>query len=165
MLKGAKIDDTGEYRYSLAREWNAKLGKVLFILLNPSTADATFDDPTVKKCIGFAERWGFESLKIVNLFAYRATDPEELVEAKDPVGSDNDRWIREAVKRTDFVVVGWGNLGPYICKRCINCSHRIDRVLNIIKDSNPHCLAITKERQPKHPLFASYALKPIPYIK
>jgi hypothetical protein len=91
MKKYAFIDLTGKYRYTLSRVWNGNLGRVVFILLNPSTADAFKDDPTVKKCISFAKHWNFGSLEIVNLFAYRSTDAKYLKNISDPVGI---KWSR-----------------------------------------------------------------------
>ncbi len=96
MQRTACSSRCSHYRYSLSRTWNESLQRIVFIGLNPSTADAQHDDPTVRRCIGFARRWGYGGLTLVNLFAYRTTEPAELKEVDDPVGLDNDRWIAEA---------------------------------------------------------------------
>lgn len=106
MKQDAVIDQTGIYRYSLTRCWDQTLGKVTFILLNPSTADAYEDDPTLRRCIDYASSWGYGSLELVNLFAYRTKDPKILSNAKDPIGPDNDDYIQKAVTNADLVVVG-----------------------------------------------------------
>jgi len=87
MQKGAVVDKTELYRYSLWREWNIDAPKLVFIMLNPSKADAYIDDPTLRRCIGFAKSWGFGSLTVINLFAYRSTKPSELRQVNDPVGA------------------------------------------------------------------------------
>ncbi|CAB1262622.1 hypothetical protein CLOSBL3_20536 [Clostridiaceae bacterium BL-3] len=104
MKKYAFIDSTGKYRYTLSRVWNENLGKVVFILLNPSTADASKDDPTVKKCISFTKSWNFGLLEIVNLFAYRSTDPKCLKNVLDPVGRENNYYILKAVEDADKII-------------------------------------------------------------
>lgn len=81
MKSSAVIDRTGKYRYSLVREWNPDLPRALFVMLNGSTADATQDDPTLRRCIGFSRAWGYGSLEVVNLFGYRTTFPQELKQA------------------------------------------------------------------------------------
>ena len=155
LMKDAIFDDTKKYRYSLTRVWNPKAGKVTFILLNPSTADALEDDPTVKKCYGFSNRWGYGAMEIVNLFALRATDPSELKNVNDPVGKDNDEYIIKAVESADLVILGWGNECSF--------STRDIKLLKKIAKYNPHCLYINKSGKPKHPLYASYSLKPVEY--
>ena len=111
----AYLSDDGRYRYSLTRHVAPLTGDGVctFVMLNPSTADATHDDPTIRRCIGFARAWGFEWLKVVNLFAYRATDPRDLW-AVDPyppyatqVGPENDCTIAKVVGGSDLVVCAW----------------------------------------------------------
>src|SRR5581483_9586135 len=96
------------YRYSLARFFGDG-GVVNFIMLNPSTADAETDDPTIRRCLGFAKAWGYGTLVVTNLFAYRATDPAELAKAGDPVGPDNDTRLWSEAQLSDLVVCAWGN--------------------------------------------------------
>src|SRR5947209_16246810 len=107
----AIFDSTGTYRYSLWRQWSTDCPPVAFIMLNPSTADDRKDDPTIRRCIGFARAWGFGALEVVNLFAYRATDWSKLLEVDDPVGPENDDYIVQAVERCPCVVAAWGTKG------------------------------------------------------
>jgi len=111
MQKGAVVDKTELYRYSLWREWNIDAPKLVFIMLNPSKADAYIDDPTLRRYIGFAKSWGFGSLTVINLFAYRSAKPSELRQVNDPVGTQNDRYLKKAIKSADKIVVAWGNNG------------------------------------------------------
>src|SRR5689334_18589152 len=105
---GALFDPTGRYRYRLWRQWDPAKPAVAFVMLNPSTADATTDDPTIRRCFGFAQGWGFGRLEVVNLFALRATDPRELARHPDPVGPANDAHIAAALALTDQAVAAWG---------------------------------------------------------
>ncbi|MCL6576102.1 DUF1643 domain-containing protein [Kyrpidia sp.] len=104
MYKDATI--VGPYRYSLTREWDASKPRVVFIMLNPSTADDDQDDNSVKRCIGFAKKWGFGSLEVVNLFAYRTPNPEKLSQVEDPVGMENREHIGCACK-LERLESGW----------------------------------------------------------
>jgi hypothetical protein len=90
------------YRYSLFRVWNPKFPSVMFVGLNPSTADEQEDDPTVRRCVGFARKWNFGGLILVNLFAYRSTDPAGLLEAEDPVGPGNDKHILASARAVTY---------------------------------------------------------------
>src|SRR6185312_12359012 len=105
----AYISDCGRYRYGLGREWDYPAKPALtFIMLNPSTADAEQDDPTIRRCIGFAKRDGFGALTVLNLYALRATDPRELERADDPKGPENDTMLRLHLKRGGTFVAAWG---------------------------------------------------------
>src|SRR5262249_40146014 len=109
--RGSAVFSTdGRYRYLLTRRVGPGRKSATFIMLNPSTADATADDPTIRKCIGFARRWRCGVLRVVNLFAFRATDPDVLKAAADPVGPENRRWILRSIRRTNrqIVVCAWG---------------------------------------------------------
>ncbi|MFM7603117.1 MAG: DUF1643 domain-containing protein [Pseudanabaena sp.] len=152
MKKGAVIDKTGFYRYSLWREWDIDKPKVVFIMLNPSKADASIDDPTLRRCINFAKSWGFGSLIVVNLFAYRTASPLELKKVDDPVGKQNDRYLKKAIKSADRVVVAWGNNGKLM--------QRDRLVLELLSKRNiqPYCLGITKAGYPRHPLYVMYSV-------
>ena len=111
-----------------------------FVMLNPSTADAERDDPTIRRCIGFARGWGYGRLEVVNLFAYRAASPRELFSATDPVGRANERFLASA---TDDVVVAWGNHG-----------RRADwKLRKAAAHGRPRCLGITALGEPMHPLY------------
>lgn len=118
-------------------------------MLNPSTADADQDDPTIRRCIRFAQAWGFHRLEVVNLYAFRATDPNQLWQVLDPVGPDNDRYIREASARASMTIVAWGTNA----KR-----HRQREVMKLLTE--PHALEMTKHRFPKHPLYIRSDAKP-----
>jgi len=157
MQKGAVVDKTELYRYSLWREWNIDAPKLVFIMLNPSKADAYIDDPTLRRCIGFAKSWGFGSLTVINLFAYRSTKPSELRQVNDPVGSQNDRYLKKAIKSADKVVVAWGNNGKLM--------QRDRMVLDLLSIYNvqPYCLGTTKTGYPRHPLYVMCSQEPVVY--
>lgn len=106
----------GDYRYRLTREWagTGLADPCVFIMLNPSTADGTTDDPTIRKCVGFASRWGFRRLTVVNLFAYRATNPRELRKVDDPVGPHNYDHVKSVCAEVDYAICAWGSNGSYL---------------------------------------------------
>ena len=140
----ALMSTSRAYRYWLTREWNAERPRVGFVMLNPSTADAWRDDPTIRRCIGFARQWGFGSLVVVNLFAFRATDPTRLLRADDPVGPMNAETILRETSACDLVVCAWGNHG-----------HDVALVSKAVIRSKGGvwCLGITKLGEPRHPLY------------
>jgi len=141
---GAVFDPGARYRYRLWRRW-APGHQVLFVMLNPSTADAERDDPTIRRCAGFARAWGFAGMTVVNLFALRATDPARLRRARDPVGRDNDSHIAAAAAAADTVVVAWGIHGDLRAR---------DRaVLALLAPHRPRCLGLTCGGHPRHPLY------------
>jgi hypothetical protein len=142
----AIFDATGRYRYLLRRRWERSGPRAAFILLNPSTADATNDDPTIRRCAGFAQSWGFASMEIVNIFAFRATDPGALRAAVDPVGPENDRHVLMSCRRAHLRIAGWGNHG--------RLHARSEAVLTLLrKAGGAVCLGVTKQGQPRHPLY------------
>ncbi len=146
MKKGAVIDPTGVYRYSLWREWNPDAAPITFIMLNPSRADATNDDPTIRRCINLASSWGYGYLEVVNLFGYRTSHPQQLKQVDDPVGADNDRYLKQAASQTQTIVLAWGNEGTF--------KKRNQTVLQQLANFCPlYCLGITKKLQPRHPLY------------
>src|SRR4051812_49823510 len=104
----AVISACGAYRYVLTRQVGGGVRRATFIMLNPSTADASNDDPTIRRCIGFAQRWGCGQLAVLNLFAYRATDPADLKRASEPVGPENREWFDKLL--TDDLAIG-----PVVC--------------------------------------------------
>jgi hypothetical protein len=106
--RDAVISECGTYRYLLRRTWDAKLPRALIVMLNPSTADAEIDDATIRSCIRLCKALGYGSFEVVNLFALRATDPDELAKAADPVGPGNDSSIERAIGRCDIAVCAWG---------------------------------------------------------
>ena len=151
MRRNAVISEDGLYRYSLERDWSARKQRCIFVMLNPSTADAEKDDPTIRRCIGFAKQWGCGGLTVLNLFAYRATDPKVLSEVNDPIGPENDLWIEAAFQGLSdpIVIYAWGVNAKVWALRC----HRIYQIArrNGIK---PYILGLlSKEGFPRHPLY------------
>ncbi len=143
---GAIFDATGCYRYSLWRSWDEQSARVGFVMLNPSRADAMVNDPTIRRCISFAQLWGFGSLEVVNLFAYRTVHPAELRHAPDPIGPENDRYLATLGQRVDQLVLAWGNEGRW--------QSRNAAAILLLGDRLPAlCLGITRLGQPKHPLY------------
>src|SRR5690606_26308046 len=113
LIKSAKISDCQKYRYELRRVWDDKKPLVLFIGLNPSTADADSDDNTSRVCVNYAKRWGYGGVLLGNLFAFRSTDSSALYTAADPVGPDNDSWIKKLQAEAEIVVCAWSAAGGY----------------------------------------------------
>lgn len=135
------------YRYLLRRQLTATGGRVcLFVMLNPSTADATANDPTIRRCIKFAGRWGYDWLHVANLFAWRATDPADMRAAADPIGPDNNKNLRSAFAAADLVVCAWGKHGSHQSRSFAVCER-----LTPYRDL--HCLAMNQDGSPKHPLY------------
>lgn len=144
------------YRYRLWRRWSDG-PSIAFLMLNPSTADAFRNDPTVERCHRRAVDMGFGALEVVNIFAFLATDPKNLKKAKEPVGPLNDKVLIETARAADMVVCAWGSHGTHNARD-------ID-VRQLLKAANitPHILALTKFDQPRHPLYVSYAQTPVPW--
>lgn len=148
--RDALLSDCGTYRYWLMRHWDYDLKPAGFVMLNPSTADATQDDPTIRKCVEFARTWGAGGIEVVNLFAYRATDPKALAEYKgDLVGPENDRSIRDVLEHCFPLVAAWGNKVP---KRHLA---RVDAVKRIMREVGlpVQCLKKNANGSPGHPLY------------
>lgn len=153
--KGATFSPCRIYRYKLWRIWDAATRYVLFLMLNPSTADETLNDPTVDRCEHRARKDGWGGLVVANLFAIRTKDPVIMKKAVDPVGPDNDRIIRDAVYRAGLVVCAWGVHGTH--------RGRDQEVLKMIRDVGstvPHHLGLTKHGHPRHPLYLGYDISP-----
>lgn len=109
MKKGAIISDCETYRYRLWRIWNENAAKIMWIMLNPSTANAEEDDPTIRRCIGFARNWGYGGIYVENLYAYRSTDPKELKTAADPEGPANRDHLISMMNDSEKIICAWGN--------------------------------------------------------
>ena len=109
MQRSPILDEGREFRYSLERTWNSDIDRVLFIMLNPRTADANVDDATIRRCISFAARWGKGGIVVGNLFTLRSTDPKGLFRHRDPVGPENDGHLERPAGECETVVAGWGN--------------------------------------------------------
>ena len=150
--RGAELSACGDYRYSLWRSW-ADGPRMLWVMLNPSTADANADDPTIRKCIGFARRNNFPGIEVVNLFAWRATDPRELRLSCDPVGPRNDTCIREAVDRAATIVFAWGGFQwPRVAPR----GREVADMIRLRSRLTPMCFRCTGNGAPRHPLMLGY---------
>ncbi|MBW4469489.1 MAG: DUF1643 domain-containing protein [Stenomitos rutilans HA7619-LM2] len=158
MQTGAEFDATGHYRYLLWRSWNEQAARVGFVMLNPSRADAVVNDPTIRRCLGFARSWGFGALDVVNLFAYCTAQPKELRQVADPVGHENDRYLAQLAQRVDRIVLAWGNDG------CLQSRDRA--VMALWSDRTPvYCLGITKRGQPQHPLYLRRDIQLMPWLQ
>ena len=114
MKRNAYISSCKKYRYWLHRSWDEKKKSCSFIMLNPSTADDKVDDPTIRRCIGYAQKFGFGSMYVINLFAYRTPYKNVLKKASNPVGPENDKFIENIAKKSEAVIAAWGNEGRYI---------------------------------------------------
>lgn len=144
--RSAVFSDDGVYRYRLERRWSPGF-TVAWVLLNPSTADADTDDPTLRRIVGFSRRMGFGRAVVVNLYAYRATDPRELWRAADPVGPDNDRHLRDAMAMHEAVLAWGANARPERIARFMEIHRRAPGAGHL------HALATTAAGQPRHPLY------------
>lgn len=150
ILPRAVFSENYRYRYILRRSLGP--GKLcLFIMLNPSTANETLNDPTVSKCLKFAQMWDFGQVEVANIFALRSTDPKELRYCDDPIGEKNNLYIWEAAQEADLIVCAWGNHGRYL--------DRSSQVVNLLKplDKVLYCLDININGEPKHPLYIPYS--------
>jgi hypothetical protein len=151
----AVISSCEKYRYMLERIWGRDHSRlVLWIMLNPSTADGGTDDQTIRKCRKFTESWGYDGFRVVNLYAWRATDPDELWSAEDPTGPDNEKHILQWADDAALIVCAWGRPGPKefrpktIHELLTNKGHKL------------HYLRLNKDGNPGHPLYLPGALTP-----
>lgn len=149
----AIFSQCGRYRYALGRIWDSHSQHVAFVGLNPSTADERVDDPTIRRCIAFARAWGFGGIQVLNLFAYRATRPADMLCQQDPVGPDNDHHLATRARSAALVVAAWGTLGTHLAR---------DRAVRALLP-NLHCLRLTKHGHPAHPLYLPAHLRPVPW--
>lgn len=153
IARGATLSACRRYRYLLTRSWNPSAPTVLFIGLNPSTADAEHDDATSRICMRYAQRWGFGTLLLANLFAWRATQPADLFAAARPIGPRNNHTLRALQAQAQLVICAWGAHGTHLGR---------DRaVLEMLHA--PHCLTRLRGGQPGHPLYKRMDLLPTPY--
>jgi hypothetical protein len=150
---GAAFSEDRTYRYMLARAWDPNLSScAAFVGLNPSTADENVDDATVRRLMGFARSWGYGALVLVNLFAFRATDPRAMRRASDPIGVDNDRHILKYAGDASIVVACWGAHGSHLGRNAA--------VAKLLKDRPIFALRETKTGEPMHPLYLPAHLRP-----
>jgi hypothetical protein len=144
-----------EYRYALRRVWDASLSSVLFVMMNPSTADPYVDDPTVAKCQRYARFWGFGALWVGNTFAYRATDQKKLLQVADPVGPRNDEWLLKMASQTEMIVLACGKPHKNLCQR----GKDVVALLRSAKH-DLYVLKLCQDGTPSHPLYLRGTLKP-----
>lgn len=149
---GAEFSECRRYRYALWRIWDEDKPKVMFIGLNPSTADETTNDPTIRRVIRFAKDWGYGGVYMTNLYAWRTPYPSELKLAADKLG-DNDRWLDEIAEKCEKIVFAWGSY-PWIADRAAEVSLRFDG----------HALVVNKDGSPRHPLYVKADVVPVRLI-
>jgi hypothetical protein len=153
-LSGAWLSQDGRYRYSLWRRWGSG-DPLTFVMLNPSTADATTDDPTIRRCIGFAKTFGYEAVRVMNLFALRATDPKELARTADPIGPQNDDALAAAnADANGWLIAAWG-AHPFAQRRARDVAQR--------RGIRWRALGVTKDGSPRHPLYVRADAPLIPW--
>lgn len=160
MQGSAIISEDGRYRYLLTRQWDMSKPTMTFVMLNPSTADATREDATTRNCIAIARQNGCGAILLVNLFAVRSKDPTQVNTFKNPIGGKQaDDMIRFAASRADKIVVAWGNNGPVINKQ------RIGDVLRLLRNwhGQLHTLGLTAAGEPTHPRFINTATPLSPF--
>ncbi|BDI33432.1 hypothetical protein CCAX7_54830 [Capsulimonas corticalis] len=152
----AELSECRQYRYVLRRVWDASKAPVMFIGLNPSTADETEDDATICKCRAYAKRWGFGGLFMVNVFAFRARHPEAMKGAADPIGPINDEVLLSQAALAGMIIAAWGAHGAHR-----NGAHRVQTLLTS-NGYRLHYLDLTKDGEPRHPLYLPGDLTPKP---
>lgn len=161
MNSGADLSKCGTYRYKLWRIWDDEKPDALFIMLNPSTADADLDNPTIRRCMSFARSWGMGGLQVVNLFALRATEPMKLYRASDPIGPQNDETILATAAqqsvREGVIVCAWGQHGT------LHGRGEIVRLMLRDAGLKLNMLRATKSGHPGHPLYVPGATQPVPF--
>ena len=139
-----------EYRLALWRTWSGGGRRALWIMLNPSTADARILDPTIRRCVGFSRAWGFDGVDVCNLFALRSTKPAALYKHPDPVGPENDRVILAAARDAGLVVAAWGTHGAHLAR-----AKAVETMLAGVVDLK--CLGLNRDGSPRHPLYVRAA--------
>jgi hypothetical protein len=146
----ARFSRNRRYRFALWRRW-AEGPQVLFVMLNPSTADERNDDPTIWRCIGFARSWGFGAMAVGNLFAFRTPTPVALRSALEPVGANNASWLQRLRAESDLTVAAWGNHGRFLGRSAAARAAFPDL----------HVLGITRRGEPRHPLYTPAQTPPV----
>ena len=150
----AIISNCGSYRYRLERRIGAGSRTCLFVMLNPSKADATIDDPTITRCITYARAWGYDKLVVGNLFAFRTKYPTELKVAADPVGPENTKHLSKMFREADIVIAAWGNHGDHRGRAQEFREYTAKNGIDL------HYLKLTKQGHPSHPGRLAAALQP-----
>jgi len=157
--RSAFLSECKLFRYSLTRIWDEKLPRVLFIMLNPSTADGIADDNTIRRCRGFAEDWGYGGFYVGNLFPFRATEPTDLLASGNPLGKLNNEHIKMMALNSELIICAWGN------------SRIVKKLEKRFPDYKPlsdlkrylHYLELSNDGTPKHPLYLAAEIKPVRY--
>lgn len=157
-VSSARYSSCEIYRYTLQRVWDESGPMVSFIGLNPSTATEIENDPTVRRCIGYAHSWGFGGMRMLNAFALRSTDPRGLKQIDDPVGPDNDFWLKKMTKDVSLTVLCWGVHAEL--------NERHAHIVKLLRKASRdvHCLGVTKAGYPKHPLYLKQSLQAVPFL-
>lgn len=150
----AVYSDCEAYRYELTRQWDATGQKALFVLLNPSTATEFQNDPTVERCERRARALGFGAFRVINIFAYRATDPKVMRKVADPVGPENDAALADGAAWADRIICAWGGNGAHLGRAA-----NVQALLRATAKPLWH-LGLTLAGQPKHPLYIAYECQP-----
>ncbi len=173
LLRVTQFSPCRKYRYTLWREFysvraidppllpvegNQAHNYLMIIGLNPSTADETVDDPTIRRCIGFAKAWGFGALCMTNLFAWRDTKPENMKRAIDPVGPENDRWLSECAAGAGLILAAWGKDGSFL-----NRSIAVQSSIHALWPERLKCLRRNADGSPGHPLYIPSATQMLKY--
>lgn len=156
---GADFSPCRVWRYTLWRIWEPTAGLVSWIGLNPSTATETVNDPTVERCQRRTQQMGFGGMLMLNLFAFRATDPDDMKWAADPVGPETDQHLIRSVNRSRLVVACWGVHGTHLGRGAA--------VIELLRRHKVklHCLGLTADGHPKHPLYVPYETKPVEFSR
>nr|WP_300338290.1 DUF1643 domain-containing protein [Actinomyces sp.] len=151
VLKTAELSPDRRYRYRLTRSWGDG-PHVVFVMLNPSTADASEDDATIRRCMGYARDWGFCGIDVVNLYALRSKNPDDLWAASDPVGPSNDYWLQMIIGQSPAVIAAWGaGARP----------ERVAELRRMVPANKLFALGVTKDGAPRHPLYLPKDAKPV----
>lgn len=161
LAASAELSPDGKYRYLLTRRWQGgtlferEPGDVCFVMLNPSTADGRTDDPTIRRCVNFAARWGYQSLRVVNLFALRTAKPLDLLATSDPAGEQTPQDLVRRARDAAMVICAWGAWVPFDRDR--------DFLELVPFDLQLFTLGLTSRGAPRHPLYLRRDAAPIPW--
>jgi hypothetical protein len=151
---------SGSYRYLLWRTWDETRPHLLWVLLNPNTADEQTDDPTLRRCIRFSREWQYGGLEIVNLFAFRTPHPHDLHRVADPIGDENDQYLTAAAARAAGIILAWGAKGAYLQR-----DRTVLALLSLHATQSLYCLGIAHNGCPCHPLYRPRSTRPVPYLR
>lgn len=162
VIRRARISECGKYRFALTREWDNSKPSVMFLMLNPSTADADIDDPTIRRCMAFAKAWGYGSIYVGNLFPFRATDPQELLKEYyiRPHDHRNNQWLSAMASSCSEIICAWGNW-PILERLYSKKQIEIYEPLHLKGFFEKlRYLELSKDNTPKHPLYLRGSLTP-----